>query len=102
MSSKARNIGFKALHCLVQVIFFFSLLSNKAKPRNQLSQWTPLKTSIDLSQYEVRTTLKQSPNMNWLESMKTLIEYQEFLRNFQYVKGTDKQDGKYDHFTYAS
>jgi len=63
-----------------------------AKPRNQLSQWTPLKTSIDLSQYEVRTTLKQSPNMNWLESMNTLIEYQEFLRNFQYVKGTEKQD----------
>ena len=80
----------------------FSLLLNKAKPRSQLSQWTPLKTSIDLSQYEVRTTLKQSPNMNWLESMKTLIEYQEFLRNFQYVKGTDKQDGKYDHFTSAS
>ena len=55
-----------------------------------------------MSQYEVRTTLKQSPNMNWLESMNTLIEYQEFLRNFQYVKGTEKQDGKYDHFTYAS
>ena len=67
-----------------------------------MSQWTPLKTSIDLSQYEVRTTLKQSPNMNWLESMKTLIEYQEFLRNFQYVKGTEKQDGKYDHFTSTS
>ena len=80
----------------VNVQFLTSTL--KAKPRSQSSQWTPLKTPIDMSQYEVRTALKQSPNVDWVDSMKTLIEYQEFLNTFQYIKGTTKQDGRYDYF----
>ena len=61
----------------------------QAKPR-----WTSLKTPIDLSQYESRTTLKQTPNVSWIEKIKANIAYRQFLKNFQYVKGNKKQDCK--------
>jgi len=67
-------------------IFLFLTIS-WAKPR-----WTSLKTPIDLSQYESRTTLKQTPNVSWIEKIKANIAYRQFLKNFQYVKGNKKQD----------
>merc|ERR1712107_567905 len=72
------------------LIILFAALA-WAKPRSHI-QWTLLKTPIDLSLYEERTTLKQTPNVNWVESVKARLEYEEFLHNFQYIKGTKKQE----------
>ena len=54
-----------------------------------------MKSEIDLSQYESRTTLKQTPNVSWMDKIKANIAYRQFLKNFQYVKGSKKQDRKY-------